>query len=440
MRTASSLITLGLLLSSQLSLNAASTPFQTTSQSTSPSTSSQSLLQTPNQTTSTTPQATSSSTTPFHAFTGKIIRNKVRMRLQPNLDGVILRELNRNDMVIVTGESEDFYIVKAPTDIKGYVFRTFILDDVVEGENVNVRLEPDLAAPVIAQLHAGDRVKSTVSSLDKKWLEISPPSTTNFYVCKDYVEKIGDPSLMTTMERRREEVTDLLNESYLASQTELQKPYEQIHLDDVTQNLNRVLNDYADFPAQAGRAKEILASTQEAYLLKKIAYMESKQSSQQMVASAQTGPKNPDQQAPENKFGPTLLATGKANSTTSQLQTPPTFTSATSFSMTRWASAEDQLYQQWVKDHPSASIEDFYKDQMQNSVAIQGIIEPYNRTVKNKPGDYLLVNQANHLPIAYLYSSKVNLDAQIGHEVTIQVATRDNHNFAFPAYFVLSVE
>lgn len=48
---------------------------------------------------------------PFQAFTGKVTKNKVRLRLQPNLDGPILRELKQGDLLIVVGETDDFYAV-----------------------------------------------------------------------------------------------------------------------------------------------------------------------------------------------------------------------------------------------------------------------------------------------------------------------------------------
>jgi hypothetical protein len=85
-------------------------------------------------------------------------------------------------------------------------------------------------------------------------------------------------------------------------------------------------------------------------------------------------------------------------------------------------------------------MEEFYRQQARDAVSLHGIIEPYNRVIRNKPGDFVLVNQANHLPIAYLYSTQVNLQAKVGQAVSIQAIQRDNHNFAFPAFFVLSVE
>src|SRR5262249_24708062 len=85
----------------------------------------------------------------FKPFTEKIVRNKVRLRLQPNLESKILREFNKGDLLIVMADKGDFYAVKPPVDFKGFIFRTFVLDNVVEGNRVNVRLEPDLEAIVI---------------------------------------------------------------------------------------------------------------------------------------------------------------------------------------------------------------------------------------------------------------------------------------------------
>lgn len=68
----------------------------------------------------------------FEPFTGKITKNKVRLRLQPTYDGPVLKELKRNDLLVILGEVEDFYAVQPPTDIQAYVFRTYVLDNVVE--------------------------------------------------------------------------------------------------------------------------------------------------------------------------------------------------------------------------------------------------------------------------------------------------------------------
>ena len=83
---------------------------------------------------------------------------------------------------------------------------------------------------------------------------------------------------------------------------------------------------------------------------------------------------------------------------------------------------------------------DFDKEQQENSITLKGVIEPYQKPVKNKPGDYLLVSGISNLPVAYLYSTKINLQDYIGMEIEVIASPRPNNHFAFPAYFVLKIE
>jgi hypothetical protein len=350
--------------------------------------------------------------TDFKPFTGKITRNKVRMRLKPNLDCPILRELSHEDLVIVTGESEDFYIIKPPTDLKAYVFRTFVLDNFIEGNHVNVRMEPDTAAPIIGQLNSGDRVDGIISALNSKWLEIEPPLATKFYICKEYVENIGNPSLLQTLYQRREDVTQMLENSNAQSQAELQKPYEKINLEPTIAVLNKIINQYSDFPSQVTQAKEILRITQEAFLQKKLAYLEYKTSQL------------------ENKDN--LQNDASSSPSTKENSTEPMTSS--------WDEREMFIFQQWAKKSPTSSLEEFYTQQHKQALKLTGIIEPYVRPVRNKPGNYILISKTNRLPVAYLYSTLIDLSSTLGKEVTLAVVPRPNYDFAFPAYFVLAVE
>ena len=90
----------------------------------------------------------------FEAFTGQVAKNRVRMRLNPALDSVIINELSKDDLVVVTNESDEFYEVLPPSQMKGYVFRTYVLDGQVEGSNVNIRLEPDTGSQVVCQVNS----------------------------------------------------------------------------------------------------------------------------------------------------------------------------------------------------------------------------------------------------------------------------------------------
>lgn len=366
------------------------------------------------------------------AFTGKITKNRVRMRIQPSLESPILKELTNGDLLIIDGEVDDFYTVRPPQDMKAYVFRTFILDGVVEGTRVNVRLEPSLDSPIIAQLNSGERVKGMISPLNSKWMEIPTPDTTRFYVAKDFVENIGGPNKLAEISKRKEEVEKLYSESYATSHLEMQKDYENIHLDGTTANLNKIINNYKDFPEYGEKAKSLLSTLQDSYTKKKLAYLEAAAAKNNMNLQAKDQElQQKDQLLNQIQY---LQSTIQDNSVATTPTLSPTAKMAT------WAPAEQIAYEMWASEQPNPTLEDFYSQQEQEAVVLRGILENYTKTVKNKPGDFVLVNPANHLPIAYLYSTKINLQDKVGQQITVKGAERPNNNFAFKAYYVLSLE
>lgn len=340
----------------------------------------------------------------FSPFTGRVAVNKVRMRLQPDLNGHIVKELVKNDYIKVINQEGDFYCVEPPESFKAYVFRSFVIDNIVEGNRVNIRLEPDLEAPVIGHLNSGDRVEGVVSQINKKWLEISPPANTQFYVAKEYIEKAGGPEFKAKMENRKHTVEQYLEAARLFSKSEMQNPFEEINFERVKQGFLTVVHDYADFPQMVESAKESLAQVQDEYLQKRIVYL-------------------------EQKAGSTSSVTDTAIAHTSH---------SAAQGLQMWENVEQGLYANWADLHNHQEKESFYEEQRLAAATISGVVEPYKSPIKNRPGDYIVKNK--NLPIAYVYSTQVDLDDYVGKKVTLICSPRSNNNFAFPAYFVLDVE
>lgn len=377
----------------------------------------------------------------YEPFTGKITRNKVRVRLQPSLDALILTELNRDTLLSIVGEVEEFYAVLPLRDTKAYIFRTLVLDGVVEGNRVNVRLEPALEAPVIAQLNQGDRIEGNISALNSKWFEIAPPATTRFYVCKEYVEKAGGPAMIQELEKRSAEVERQLKRAYAAGKKEMQKRYDSINWEGIANAFNQIIHDYTDFPSQVSQAQNLLAEMQKGYLQKKVSYLEAQvsalnESSAELATSKEAAGASPAAAAAT----PSLIQSGDAQLEEEQRWNSIFDSAAMTAKMAAWIPVEKFLYDQWTIEYQKTSPYQFYQQQALEQVHLRGMIEPYARVVRNKPGDYLLVNQASSRPIAYLYSTKVNLQEKVGQEITLYGIKRANNNFAFPAYFILSVE
>lgn len=368
----------------------------------------------------------------FIPFTGKVRGNKVRMRAHPTLESAVVRETTAGEMFAIVGQEKDFYLVQPPKGSKGYVFRTFILDNIVEGDRVNVRLHPDIEAPVIGQLSHGEKVNSAVCAANNKWLEIQLPKTAHFYIAKEYVENIAPVDMVAKIEERREQASHLLNAAFHFATAEIQKPFDEIDINQVHQKFATLTRDFSDLPEIVSKAKESDVTIEETYVQKKIAFLESK--ADRTMAAREV---DPALMQKLNQMGTEFSEVGTSASSalgTASVKNDAMITDK----MKVWQAYEESLYHLWASTHDGKTIEDFYHEEADNASILVGIVEPFNRPVKNRPGDYIL--RGNGLPAAFLYSTKVNLQELVGKKVTLVSLARPNNNFAFPAYFVLSAE
>ncbi len=343
---------------------------------------------------------------PFSPFTGKIKGRKVRLRASADLEARVVKELSRQDLLVVVGEKGDFYAVEPPAGSKAYVFRSFILDGIVEGNRVNVRLEPSLDAPVIGHLNSGDRIDGTLSSLNNKWFEIAPPHGTRFYVAKEYIDSIGGPEVKAKLDKRRMSAEQLLDAATLLTAAEMKKSYREMDIDRIQHNYQTVLSDFSEFSDLCDKAKQGLTALQEEYTQRKIAFL-------------------------EEKAEINIASTGHESTSAHDMMNPTD-------RMKMWEPLEESLYLAWSSRNEDRSLDEYYDSQRQEGMVITGIVEPYVAPVKMKPGDYVIKDK--DLTKAYLYSTQINLQDYVGKKVSVMVTPRSNNNFAFPAYFVLSVE
>jgi hypothetical protein len=266
--------------------------------------------------------------------------------------------------------------------------------------------------------------------------------------------------MIAEMEKRREEVNSLLNATQLISQGEMQKPFEKINLDTIVANLNKITQLYQDFPDHVARAKEMLTNIQDVYVNKKIAFLEAKAAAVgHLPRQSDVSQQMRQQHEQLNKLEKTLdqapvyvdadietIASAKDktshySSTSAAVDWNQAFDPGTKSSqMLGWIPVEKDLYNKWSMSHDNSTLHNYYQQQLEEAAVIRGIVEPYQRAVRTKPGDYILVSKGNNLPVAYLYSTQVDLQDYVGKEITMRVSPRPNNHFAFPAYFVLAIE
>ncbi len=342
----------------------------------------------------------------FKPFTGKVKGKKVRLRTQPDLDSSIVKELQRGDYLAIIDEVDDFWVTEAPEDLKAYVFRSFVLDNVVEGNRVNVRLYPNMDAPVILHLNSGDHIEGSICESNHKWIEISAPKTSRFYIAKNYIENIGGLDVKSSYDTRLNLVKNQLSAAESFSESEMKKNYNEIDFDRMNQGFQLVIQEYADFPQFVEKAKDLLSQLQEKFIDKRISYMESKAEQE------------------EENFATSSTALKEKSSPTDKMKL--------------WEPIEEGLFLSWATHHEAREINDYQLEQKLAAHRISGILEPYSAPVKCKPGDFVV--RQNDLPVGYVYSTVVNLQELVGKKVSLVGSPRPNNNFAFPAYFIMGVE
>lgn len=226
----------------------------------------------------------------------------------------------------------------------------------------------------------------------------------DFFIAKEFVQKLGEPNLYSAQQKELKEDKPVAIDNANKTQIAAAPP-------------PTPASTPAPAPNPAGGSNPVYEST--------------------------WGSPSPAFNPPGSTYGPppspyTIQSTNPPPAPRPAYQETTTYAN-TNGAMSYWQDAEQQLFQNWMNAHdPAATMGDFYNDQSKNAVILQGVIEPYQRAVKNKPGDFLLVSPSSRLPIAYLYSTQVNLQDKVGQEIVIQAVPRDNHNFAYPAYYVIS--
>lgn len=363
----------------------------------------------------------------FTPFTGEIKGERVRLRLAPHVDSSIIKELSKGDFVAVIGESKDYYIVSAPEGLKGYVFRTFVLDNIIEGEQVNVRLEPSTSSPVLARLSRGTEIQTTSNQPQGKWLEIVLPNQCSFYIAKNFVTNKGPLDLYKHREGQKKIALDLLESAKTFAKEELQKTLDTIDLEAIYKKINLVQSEeFNNIPGLQPLIQKALEEIQDTYLSKSL-LNQNKDSGMHSLKSLETS------------YTETSIPTQSLLSQHIRKQTKI----KTSPKVQSRENLEYSLYKVWVDMQPQGNpkkltLEAFYEEEQKKKQVLVGELDIYPHVVKNNPGDYLLKDKEN--VVAFVYATKIDLEKWLGKRVSVECLPRPNNYFAFPAYHIISIK
>jgi hypothetical protein len=203
---------------------------------------------------------------------------------------------------------------------------------------------------------------------------------------------------------------------------ELSKGFDEIQIQPVLSLYQEVVDNYAEFQEQAAMAASLSKQLTDDYLKVKIAYLETKAAEADRLAANQQW-----WSSQSDRFATSVHA-------------PKESASLETGRMAFWKQVEQKYIDRWLAANHESDPSKFYAYQREKGTELCGVIEPYLRPVKNKPGDYLLLSPEDAKPIAYLYSTEVNLQQALGQELELLVVERPNNQFTYPAYYVLDVK
>ncbi len=152
---------------------------------------------------------------PEHPPIALISGNEVNLRAEPNLKSEVIATLEKGCKVYLVGISGPWYHVSVPfLEKRGFVFGSFVsqLHEVeITADNVNLREEPSLNAPVITTLSQGERFvkKGELSGwywvvspktgfegwVNALYAKVSPPRLPKYKVVGDVVNFRATPNV-----------------------------------------------------------------------------------------------------------------------------------------------------------------------------------------------------------------------------------------------------
>lgn len=181
--------------------------------------------------------------------TGEITAHDVNVRAGAHPNYEVLTQLDKGDLVLVTGTRGDWKRIAMPPGVLVWASTAYVADDgLVEGQNVNVRSGAALKYNVLCQLKRDDQVVIKQTSKDGDWYGIVPPKAAGAFVYAKYVADKGPPVLYAKWAPRKAQCIGLLASANNFRKYELEKPEAKVGFDAIIANYRRIQTDYADLP------------------------------------------------------------------------------------------------------------------------------------------------------------------------------------------------
>lgn len=136
------------------------------------------------------------------SFPGVINTGDVHIRADATVGAISICQAKEGQAVEVVDAAYDWYQITLPDQAPVFVFAKFVKRDadnewVISGSNVNLRMQPDLGAPILGQVDKGTKVQVITES--GEWYRIKPLPSTRGWIHKKFVDRATEPPLQSAV-------------------------------------------------------------------------------------------------------------------------------------------------------------------------------------------------------------------------------------------------
>jgi len=127
-----------------------------------------------------------------YLFGGEVNADNINIRSDSTITSEAICKINKGEPVDVLLQLYDWYKIKLPINAPSFINKEFItlIDDKIAKvikDDVNIRLRPDISAPILGKVNKGEEVKVLEDRRD--WSRIEPTPNTFGWIHKNFVSK-----------------------------------------------------------------------------------------------------------------------------------------------------------------------------------------------------------------------------------------------------------
>jgi uncharacterized protein YgiM (DUF1202 family) len=129
-----------------------------------------------------------------YPLSAEVTSNIANVRTDSTVGAESICTVERKQRVEIIGQAYDWFKIKLPSQAPAYVSQQFVEVSaeendrgVISGDNVNVRVKPELGGSILGQAQNGDKVR--ILGKSGNWYRIKPPESATGWVHKSMVGK-----------------------------------------------------------------------------------------------------------------------------------------------------------------------------------------------------------------------------------------------------------